>query len=496
MFSIVYFISEIFYNTISYNLIQHYNKLSFNDSINFLCIISSPIYTVFFLSILILYRYTYKYINFKFIFMFFLLHYYFDVYNYINSIQAVFKTSLLNLNLQNGLLNIHPYIIYIMYSWILLTINQNIYKQFCFLHTSANLTNVTPMGYLILIGIFLGAWWASQEFNWGGFWSWDPVELISLLVFLYILVNIHKPNKLFKKSNIIVYILGIITIYFIMRLGVVSTVHSFIKNLNIPFYAYIIFILILGGVLAKFIKYIKWYNLTPMLTFQNQSFNIIFIYFLMWSLYSILILLVYVNLNLWFIEYIPPLDYIYLTTLYIFLLLFLTKNNKYSLNLYCVGLCIILMLLNINYIYLVFTFCVFSNFNQKSKQILHFLFLWGYILFVCFFIQIPEFCNANSFNIKYNAVTDYYNNSNIIEHYESNLFFKKNYYLTNCKGYLQHLLTFNTNSSIIATHFTGTKNNQFYLLYSEEFTMFAIFFFIIYVLYVFRNLYSINVCYY
>ena len=68
-------------------------QISFNDSLEFLCIISSPVYTLFFLSITIIMQYVYKIklVSSKCIIMFILCSYFFTI------------------NLQNLLINRMPF---------------------------------------------------------------------------------------------------------------------------------------------------------------------------------------------------------------------------------------------------------------------------------------------------------------------------------------------------------------------------------------------------
>ena len=51
------------------------------------------------------------------------------------------------------------------------------------------------MGFSILdfltLGILLGSIWAYYELGWGGFWFWDPVENVSLMLWLALTTLIH-----------------------------------------------------------------------------------------------------------------------------------------------------------------------------------------------------------------------------------------------------------------------------------------------------------------
>lgn len=89
-------------------------------------------------------------------------------------------------------------------------------------------------------GIGLGSWWAYKEIGWGGFWFWDPVENISLLPWLVLCALSHfiTIEEKYKKSyNITIFlcILSFIVVLFgifIVRAGLLKSIHSFAHDLN------------------------------------------------------------------------------------------------------------------------------------------------------------------------------------------------------------------------------------------------------------------------
>jgi c-type cytochrome biogenesis protein CcmF len=90
------------------------------------------------------------------------------------------------------------------------------------------------------LGIGLGSWWAYRELGWGGYWFWDPVENISLMPWLALVMLLHclilaQKNYHFKVwlifltiTNVILCLLGI----FLTRSGVLTSVHSFAVDLK------------------------------------------------------------------------------------------------------------------------------------------------------------------------------------------------------------------------------------------------------------------------
>jgi c-type cytochrome biogenesis protein CcmF len=48
---------------------------------------------------------------------------------------------------------------------------------------------------LLTLGIAIGAWWAYYEVGWGGYWSWDPVETSSLILWVVITAYLHSVAR-------------------------------------------------------------------------------------------------------------------------------------------------------------------------------------------------------------------------------------------------------------------------------------------------------------
>lgn len=97
----------------------------------------------------------------------------------------------------------------------------------------------TLVAWLFLsLGLILGGRWAYDVLGWGGYWGWDPVENASLMpwlagtAFLHS-VMIQEKRDMFKKWNIFLVVLtyGLVILgTFIVRSGVISSVHSFAQS--------------------------------------------------------------------------------------------------------------------------------------------------------------------------------------------------------------------------------------------------------------------------
>ncbi|MFZ0547735.1 MAG: cytochrome c biogenesis protein CcsA, partial [Candidatus Promineifilaceae bacterium] len=105
------------------------------------------------------------------------------------------------------------------------------------------------------LGLILGGRWAYDVLGWGGYWAWDPVENSSFMpwlagtAFLHS-VMIQEKRKMFKAWNIFLIIITyclVILGTFIVRTGVISSVHSFAQSgIGLPFFGFIIFMLLLS----------------------------------------------------------------------------------------------------------------------------------------------------------------------------------------------------------------------------------------------------------
>ncbi|MDX1613068.1 MAG: heme lyase CcmF/NrfE family subunit [Candidatus Promineifilaceae bacterium] len=88
------------------------------------------------------------------------------------------------------------------------------------------------------LGLVLGGRWAYDVLGWGGYWAWDPVENASLMpwlagtAFLHS-VMIQEKRNMFKAWNMFLVILTYLLVVigtFIVRSGVISSVHSFAQS--------------------------------------------------------------------------------------------------------------------------------------------------------------------------------------------------------------------------------------------------------------------------
>ena len=91
---------------------------------------------------------------------------------------------------------------------------------------------------MLTFGIVLGGYWAYYELGWGGYWAWDPVENASFMPWLVGTAFLHsvmvqETRRMFKIWNLFLIIATFsLTLLgaFLVRSGVVSSVHSFASD--------------------------------------------------------------------------------------------------------------------------------------------------------------------------------------------------------------------------------------------------------------------------
>jgi len=164
----------------------------------------------------------------------------------------------LNPILQDPALAIHPpvlYIGYIGYSLVLsLAIAGLILDKIDLLWIKATKTWALFCWSMLTGGIALGSYWAYYELGWGGWWFWDPVENLSLMPWIAGLALVHSltivhQEQLLKQwvvfLSILCFSLSIIGT-FLIRSGILTSVHSFATDPSRGIFILILFLVITG----------------------------------------------------------------------------------------------------------------------------------------------------------------------------------------------------------------------------------------------------------
>jgi cytochrome c-type biogenesis protein CcmF len=119
----------------------------------------------------------------------------------------------------------------------------------------------TLLAWIFLtLGIAMGSYWAYYELGWGGWWFWDPVENASLMPWLMGTALLHSTVVMEKRDALKVWtiLLSILTFSlsllgtFLVRSGVITSVHSFASDPARGIFILGILTLFIGGGLVLF----------------------------------------------------------------------------------------------------------------------------------------------------------------------------------------------------------------------------------------------------
>lgn len=79
-----------------------------------------------------------------------------------------------------------------------------------------------------ILALLLGSWWASSEFNWGGWWSFDFVENNLLLSVSYCAFILHTHVRV-REIYCSVFLRAFF-FFFLLKFSTIVSIHSFITN--------------------------------------------------------------------------------------------------------------------------------------------------------------------------------------------------------------------------------------------------------------------------
>ena len=105
------------------------------------------------------------------------------------------------------------------------------------------------------IGVILGARWSYTELGWGGYWAWDPVENASVMPWLITTAYIHSIMVQEKRNMLKVWNVSLIVASFslallgtfLVRSGVLQSIHAFGDSTVGPYFLSLIGVIIIGS---------------------------------------------------------------------------------------------------------------------------------------------------------------------------------------------------------------------------------------------------------
>jgi cytochrome c-type biogenesis protein CcmF len=112
------------------------------------------------------------------------------------------------------------------------------------------------------LGNVLGAWWAYHVLGWGGYWGWDPVENIALMPWLVGTAFIHsiqmqERRGMLKAWNIVLIMVAFFLSMFgtfVVRSGILASVHAFALSAIGPYFLTFLAFLIAGSLALFFYR--------------------------------------------------------------------------------------------------------------------------------------------------------------------------------------------------------------------------------------------------
>lgn len=112
----------------------------------------------------------------------------------------------------------------------------------------------------LTLGITLGSWWAYRVLGWGGWWFWDPVENASLLPWLAGTALLHSMIVTGRSGRFVNWTLFLALVTFclsilgtfLVRSGVLLSVHAFANDPKRGLFMLIYFFLVTGAGLLLF----------------------------------------------------------------------------------------------------------------------------------------------------------------------------------------------------------------------------------------------------
>jgi cytochrome c-type biogenesis protein CcmF len=119
----------------------------------------------------------------------------------------------------------------------------------------------TLLAWIFLtLGIAMGSYWAYYTLGWGGWWFWDPVENASFMPWLAATALLHSALVMEKRNALKVWtiLLAILAFSlsligtFLVRSGVLTSVHAFANDPMRGVFILAILILFIGGALLLF----------------------------------------------------------------------------------------------------------------------------------------------------------------------------------------------------------------------------------------------------
>jgi cytochrome c-type biogenesis protein CcmF len=183
---------------------------------------------------------------------------------FLRIVEPPFEGRDLNPILQDPGLAIHPPLLYLGYVGLSISFSFAIAALIDGRIDAAWARWVRPWTLLawmfLTLGIAMGSYWAYYTLGWGGWWFWDPVENASFMPWLAATALLHSALVMEKRNALKIWtiLLAIVAFSlsligtFLVRSGVLTSVHAFATDPTRGVFILAILVLFIGGALALF----------------------------------------------------------------------------------------------------------------------------------------------------------------------------------------------------------------------------------------------------
>ena len=203
-----------------------------------------------------------------------IFNYYFFIFYFVENLIEFNDTDKLveiNGSLLNGLLSIHPWLLFISYAFLvyfLLVSSSSLFNLY--FSDTVFFKSYNNFLFIIVFAIVLGSLWAQQELNWGGWWGWDPVEVSALFILIMAIYFLHLQYLFFELNSIRILFFIIFLFFFnCVRKSFFFSVHDFLEHTNNEIHFTVL------------IAHMFWCLLIPLLFRIKQNTFFTFFYFIL-----------------------------------------------------------------------------------------------------------------------------------------------------------------------------------------------------------------------
>lgn len=228
-----------------------------------------------------------------------------------NLTTSIMPENSVNLLLTNMLNRYHPFIFYISVINVLACLLVLIFfknRIICYRLLSFNTEILVCSNFWTLVlnftALYLGAWWANQEGNWGGWWASDSSEMLGLLILTIALIFLHAKIVTSAYSRHVVWGLTFLNIslffYYFLQINYELVSHNFGAKFFFFFNNNLWSILVIGWSLLSLQKInAKHYLMRSVLHIRSKSYavsnfkffvnltHLLLMFFIFWLLLSI-----------------------------------------------------------------------------------------------------------------------------------------------------------------------------------------------------------------